>query len=53
MAWYEEAAGGDLAARQRLLAYNEDDVLATRALREWLDGPARSLPHLDDVIDAT
>ena len=53
MAWFEEAAGGDLAARQRLLAYNEDDVLATRALREWLDGPARSLPHLDDGIDAT
>jgi predicted RecB family nuclease len=52
--WYEEAVGGDpvLAqrARTRLLAYNEDDVLATRALRRWLDGPARSLPHVDEVM---
>ena len=52
MAWYKEAAAGDESARQRLLEYNEDDVLATRALREWLDGPARSLPHLDDTIEA-
>ena len=52
MAWFEEAASGDEAARRRLLEYNEDDVLATRALRDWLDGPARSLPHLDDVIEA-
>ena len=50
MAWYEEAARGDAASRARLLAYNEDDVRATRALRDWLDGPARSLPHLDDVV---
>ena len=51
MTWYEEATAGDLAARRRLLEYNEDDVLATRALRDWLDGPARSLPHLDDTIE--
>ena len=50
IAWYEEAARGDLESRHRLLAYNEDDVRATRALREWIDGPVRSLPHLDDVI---
>ncbi len=52
MAWYEEAAAGDDSARRRLLEYNEDDVLATRALRSWLDGPARGLPHLDDTIEA-
>jgi predicted RecB family nuclease len=52
--WYEEAIGADpatsSAARARLLAYNEDDVLATRALRDWLDGPARQLPHVDEVL---
>jgi predicted RecB family nuclease len=51
--WYFEAIGDDptLAAKAqaRLLAYNEDDVLATRALREWLDGPARALPLVDEV----
>lgn len=49
MAWYEHARDGDAASRQRLLDYNEDDVRATRALRVWLDGPARALPHLDDL----
>jgi predicted RecB family nuclease len=51
--WYEEAVRGDAAAeaaQARLLAYNEDDVLATRALRVWLDGPARLLPHVDEVL---
>jgi predicted RecB family nuclease len=48
--WYEEAMFLDSEpARQRLLRYNEDDVRATKALREWLDGPARDLPHVDDV----
>jgi len=48
--WYEEARGPTPdSARARLLAYNEDDVLATRALREWLAGPARLLPHVDDI----
>jgi predicted RecB family nuclease len=54
VAWYLEAVGDDpiaaAAARARLLAYNEDDVLATRALRVWLDGPARDLPHVDEVL---
>lgn len=40
IAWYADAIGGDTeqaqAARQRLLDYNEDDVLATLALRDWL-----------------
>ena len=51
MAWYEEARSDDparaAAARARLLAYNEDDCLATRALRDWLEGPARSLPDVE------
>ncbi len=38
MVWYEQAVAGDEAARFRLLAYNEDDVRATRALREWMGG---------------
>ncbi len=51
MLWYEVAmTSGDEAAssRARLLAYNEDDCRATRALRLWLNGPARSLAHRDD-----
>ncbi len=51
MTWYEDAVSDDIeksgAARQRLLAYNEDDCRATRALREWLNSHARSLPSRD------
>lgn len=40
MAWYRRAVGydapPDLDQRDRLLEYNEDDVRATRALREWM-----------------
>ena len=53
MFWYEIATGppGHLAelSRQRLLDYNDDDCRATRALRRWLNGPARELPHRDDL----
>jgi len=43
MAWYAAAVGdGDpaviAAARARLLAYNEDDVRATAAVRSWMRG---------------
>lgn len=54
MLWYEVARGeGDEAeaSRARLLAYNEDDCRATRALRDWLNGSARDLPHRDDPVD--
>ena len=34
-------------AQQWILDYNEDDVRATAALREWLDGPARGLPSIE------
>ena len=50
---YEQAAGrhGDDAARAWLLAYNRNDTEATRALRNWLAGPARQCPSIADVID--
>ncbi len=53
MAWFEVARGeGDEAgrARQRLLEYNEDDCRATRALRQWLNADARTLPHRDEPM---
>ncbi len=36
MLWFAQAVAGDAAAEARLLAYNEDDVRATAALRAWL-----------------
>jgi len=53
MLWYEVAVSDTddaVQSRQRLLEYNEDDCRATRALREWLNGPAKSLPHRDDPL---
>ena len=50
MLWYEVARGtGDeaIVSRQRILDYNEDDCRATAALRDWLNGGARDLPHRD------
>ncbi|ASR33704.1 recombinase RecB [Prauserella marina] len=55
MRWYRDAVGMDGAApdpgqRERLLRYNEDDVLATQALREWMSGPAmKSVPFMGDL----
>ena len=52
--WYEEATRPDspdaLASRTRILEYNEDDCRATKALRDWLNGPARALAHRDDPL---
>ena len=46
----EEAdAAARAAAQQWVLEYNEDDVRATAALRDWLDGPARDLPAIASV----
>ena len=52
--WYEEATRSEspeaLAFRTRILEYNEDDCRATKALRDWLNGPARDLAHRDDSL---
>ena len=56
MDWYRRAVGiggvdVDLSQRSRLLEYNEDDVLATKVLREWMDGSAvDELPFADDLL---
>ena len=54
LVWYDAATRNDsVAARQartRLLEYNEDDCRATKALRDWLNGPARLLPSRDDPL---
>jgi predicted RecB family nuclease len=54
MLWYEEASRDDspeaLASRERIMDYNEDDCRATKALRDWLNGPARHLAHRDDPL---
>ncbi|HEY1762177.1 MAG TPA: TM0106 family RecB-like putative nuclease [Acidimicrobiales bacterium] len=54
MLWYEEARRDDapeaLASRERIMAYNEDDCRATKALRDWLNGPAQHLAHRDDPL---
>jgi predicted RecB family nuclease len=52
MQWYEKATSGDeddSSWRRRILDYNEDDCRATKALRDWLNGPARDLVHRDDL----
>jgi hypothetical protein len=59
MRWYRDAVGFDggepeLDQRQRLLEYNEDDVLATKALREWMSSPAvTELPYLEALLNET
>ena len=45
MRWYRAAVGmdggpPDPVQRERLVAYNADDVAATHALREWMTSPA-------------
>jgi predicted RecB family nuclease len=53
MLWYEVASGDGAEAmlsRHRILEYNEDDCRATKALRDWLNGPAQGLPHRDDPL---
>lgn len=55
MRWYRDAVGMDGAVpddeqRERLLRYNEDDVLATKALREWMSGRAQvEVPYMLDI----
>jgi predicted RecB family nuclease len=54
MRWYRAAVGMDgelpeVAQRERLLQYNEDDVRATHALRVWMSGPANTIPYMGDL----
>lgn len=54
MSWYREAVGldgePDPSQRKRLLEYNEDDVIATKILREWMtDRAVLEIPHIDDL----
>ncbi|MEV0677039.1 TM0106 family RecB-like putative nuclease [Actinosynnema sp. NPDC050436] len=55
MRWYRDAVGmdgppPDPAQRRRLLEYNEDDVRATHALREWMTSDAMDrLPFAGDL----
>jgi predicted RecB family nuclease len=55
MRWYRHAVGmdgapPDLEQRDRLLAYNADDVHATQALREWMTSPAvKQVPLADEL----
>jgi predicted RecB family nuclease len=55
MRWYRDAVGmdgetPDDSQRERLLRYNEDDVLATHALREWISERAQvEIPYMFDI----
>ena len=56
MQWYEVARGDDeeaMVSRQRILDYNEDDCRATKALRDWLNLNATSLPHRDEIPEVS
>lgn len=54
MGWYRHAVGydnePDLTQRTRLLEYNEDDVIATKVLREWIsERAALETPMASDL----
>lgn len=54
MSWYRDAVGydaaPDLTQRERLFVYNEDDVRATKVLREWMtDRAAAEIPLAADL----
>jgi predicted RecB family nuclease len=52
--WFERLVAGESDMRDRLLAYNEDDVLAQLAVRRWIrrhdggTGPGSGLPSVHD-----
>lgn len=52
--WFESLLAGNGAMRERLLQYNEDDVVAQLAIRQWLrskdagSGPGSSIPSVGD-----
>ena len=54
MAWYRAAVDEPASARgaemaQRVLRYNEDDVLATLAVRRWVNEHRAELPTVADL----
>ena len=55
MRWYRDAVGLDGGApveaqRERLLQYNEDDVRATLAIRDWMTSEAiHDVPYADNL----
>ncbi|WP_092525009.1 TM0106 family RecB-like putative nuclease [Actinopolyspora saharensis] len=55
MRWYRDAVGfdggePDVAQRERLLEYNEDDVRATLAIRRWMSsGAVLDVPYVEDL----
>ncbi|KAA9166768.1 TM0106 family RecB-like putative nuclease [Amycolatopsis acidicola] len=54
MRWYRAAVGmngtePEPGQRTRLLRYNEDDVRATKVLREWMSGAANEIPYMGDL----
>ena len=49
----ETGSAGRAAAQEWILEYNEDDVRATAAFREWLDGPARNVPSISRHLELT
>lgn len=50
--WFEDLLAGDVAMQRRLLAYNEDDVIAQAVIRRWVrahdsgGGPGTSIPSV-------
>ena len=52
--WFEHVLTGDEEMKERLLAYNEDDVIAQREIRNWLRaqdsgaGPGSAIPSVHD-----
>jgi predicted RecB family nuclease len=52
--WFEHVLAGDEEMKERLLAYNEDDVIAQLEIRRWLraqdngNGPGSAIPSVHD-----
>ena len=50
--WFERMVAGDRSMRDRLLEYNEDDVIAQREIRQWVrrndsgTGPGSGIPSV-------
>ncbi|MEN8239134.1 MAG: ribonuclease H-like domain-containing protein [Actinomycetota bacterium] len=52
--WFEHVLAGDEEMKGRLLAYNEDDVIAQHEIRRWIrshddgTGPGSTIPSVHD-----